>query len=261
MTHVAIYTSKLGAGLGLPTETRLLFDLWKPGDSVETLFTRALESGRFPNIAARRLKNIIREVFTPRYIQQEIPTECLQYLVRVVPTGEMNQLFLLLTARANLVLYDFIRQVYWPFYAAGKSTISNEDALRFIDDAIASGKTKSVWSNKVRRNVAGYLTGCCADYGLLEAGQKTVRQILRVQISPRTSTVLAYDLHFLGLGDNTLINHPDWECFGFQPSDVRNELKSLSTKGFLILQTAVDAIRIGWRFKNWEELIHVIAES
>jgi hypothetical protein len=42
--------------------------------------------------------------------------------------------------------------------------------------------------------------------------------------------------------------------------DVHDALKRLSLKGFLIVQTAGDVIRIAWNQKNWEELIDVLAQ-
>jgi len=48
--------------------------------------------------------------------------------------------------------------------------------------------------------------------------------------------------------------------FGLQKEDLKEEMKRLSLKGFLIIQSAGDVIRIGWNYKSWEELIHVIAK-
>lgn len=76
-----------------------------------------------------------------------------------------------------------------------------------------------------------------------------------------TSLALTYDLHFGGLGDNAVISNPDWGLFGLQSRDVHNELKRLSLKGFLILQTAGDITHIGWKYKTWEELLHVITKG
>ena len=62
------YTSQLGAGLGLVNETKTLLDLWSPGMSANQLHEAALESGRFPTVTARRLRNIVVECFAPRYL-------------------------------------------------------------------------------------------------------------------------------------------------------------------------------------------------
>jgi hypothetical protein len=61
------YTTQLQAGLGLVNETKTLLDLWSPGMSANQLHQVALESGRFPTVTARRLRNIVVECFAPRY--------------------------------------------------------------------------------------------------------------------------------------------------------------------------------------------------
>jgi len=62
------FTTQLGAGLGLVTETVRLLDLWEPGMSGQRLLRIALESGAFATISARRLRNIVIEAFAPRYL-------------------------------------------------------------------------------------------------------------------------------------------------------------------------------------------------
>ena len=62
------YTTQLGAGLGLITETRTLLDIWKPKMTSTELYQLALDSGAFPNVTARRLRNIVAECFAPRYL-------------------------------------------------------------------------------------------------------------------------------------------------------------------------------------------------
>ena len=69
MTEERFYTTQLQAGLGLIEETRLLLDLYEPEMSTRDLFNKALESGLFPRVSARRLDNIVRECFAPRYLR------------------------------------------------------------------------------------------------------------------------------------------------------------------------------------------------
>lgn len=255
------YTSALGAGLGLVDETLALLDIWTPGLNAKELYEKALDSGRFPAVSARRLKNIIKECFTPRYLCNDgLPATILKSLMSVATHTEILQLMFLYTARANPILYDFVLTCYWPAYASGKDSLTNDEAYQFVDEAVSNGKTINNWSLKVKRNVAGYLTGCCADYGLLERGRKQKRAIQHFSPSFITSLVLTYDLHFGGLGDNAVISSQDWELFGLQSQDVRDEMKRLSLKGFLIMQVAGDIIHIGWKFKNWEDLLHVVTK-
>lgn len=262
MNKNQVYTSTLGAGLGLVDETLTLLELWKPGMKVSDLYQLALESGIFPSISASRLQNIIRMGFAPRYLCNDaLPAKIVKSLQNHLPMSALQQLMFLYTARANAILYDFVRFVFWETCASGQDSLTNETARKFVDTAVREGKTTTVWSDKGRKNVAGYLTGCCADYGLLEKGHKTSRRFVPFHLTPETMVVLAYDLHFSGLGDNTVIAHADWELFGLQKEEVRDELKRLALKGFFIIQTAGAVTRISWNFKKWEDVIHVIIES
>ena len=65
MTQV-VYTTQLSAGSGILDESRALLDFWKEGMGTVELYQAALESGRFPNMSARRLRNLVAEGFAPR---------------------------------------------------------------------------------------------------------------------------------------------------------------------------------------------------
>ncbi|MCI0487532.1 MAG: DUF1819 family protein [Blastocatellia bacterium] len=261
MGDVSLYTTQLQAGLGLINETKSLLDLWEPGMTAHQLQQAALESGRFPTVTARRLRNIVVECFAPRYlINDGAPASHLKRLLSQIAPGEFQQLLLLFTCRANAILGDFVQQVYWERYAAGYSEISNDDARSFVLRAIDRGKTSKQWSDSTISRASGYLTGCCADYGLLENGQKVSRRILPFRISPKVAAYIAYDLHFSGLGDNALLSHEDWGIFGMSREDALDEIKRLSLKGLFIVQAAGNVVKISWKYRDMETLCDVLTE-
>jgi hypothetical protein len=256
------YTTQLQAGLGMIEETRSLLQLWHDGIEPSALSKVALQSGRFPNMSARRVRNLVAECFAPRYLSAaRRPARLLKQLMDVLSIREFEQLLFLFTCRANAILADFVRDGYWSMYSAGRETISNQDAREFVVQANHDGKTSNSWSPTTVRRVSSYLTGCCADFGLLEGGARSVRKILPFRVESRVVVVLAYDLHFAGHGDNRMLADPDWALFGLARGDVLSELKRLSLKGLFIIQTAGDVTRVGWQCKNIEELVDVIAQS
>ena len=255
-----MYTTQLQAGLGLIDETKTLLALWQPGMTTPVLVQAALGSGQFPNRTARRLRNIVAECFAPRYlVDGGRPARHLKRLAGALPTAELLPLLLLHTCRANEVLADFLRQVYWDRYAAGYGDLGSEEARDFLARAMDDGWAVKRWSETTCRRVAGYLVGCCADYGLLEGGIRTRRKILPFRLTPLLAAYLAYDLHFAGAGDNALLDHPDWSLYGLDRKEVLEELKRLARKDFFIVQAAGDAVKIGWSHPTMEAAIDVLA--
>lgn len=256
------YDSNLAMGLGLIEETKILLRIWSPPLDATGLYERVLVSGLLPNVTAYRLRNIVVRCFSPRYLRDEAkPARNLKALLPALASAEIIQLFFLYTCRANAILADFIRNVYWPKYEAGRPDISRVDAEDFIRRAIDDGKTPSQWAEGQIKRVGRYLTGCCSDFGLLGKRTSTGRQLIPFRIEPKVAAYLAHELHFSGLGDNTLTLHPDWQLFGMTKADVLEELKRHSLKGLLILQSAGDITTIGWKSKKMEELLDVLAQS
>lgn len=261
MSQQRYYTTQLQAGLGLLEETRQLLQVYQPGMSASQLYEAALASGRFPLITARRLRNIVAECFAPRYMRDPYVAEHLKSLVNRFTTAELNQLLFLYTARANLVLADFVREVYWARYSAGRNDLQLEDARTFVTNSVREGKTQKPWSETTIKRISSYLMGCCADYGLLTTTGRNQRTISAYRILPKVAAYLAYDLKFSGLGDNQIVSSSDWDLFGLERADVRGQLKRLSLQGLLIFQAASDIVHIGWTYKSMEELIDVVAQS
>lgn len=261
MSNPAYYTTQLQAGLGLVEETKQLLEVYEPGMSASGLYDAALASGRFPLVTARRLRNIVAECFAPRYLRSNGVASHLQRLVGRLSAPELGQLFFLYTARANLVLADFVREVFWTRYAAGRNDLELEAARTFVVNSVREGKTRSPWSDITIKRIASYLIGCCVDYGLLVVTGRYKRTLAPYRIHPKVAAYLAYELRLSGLGDNQIVSHPDWTLFGLEAHDVREQLKRLSLQGHLIFQAAANVVHIGWTYKTMEEVIDVIAQG
>jgi hypothetical protein len=242
--------------LGLIQETSSLLDLWEQGVTTSQLFARALESGQFPSVAARRLRNIIAECFAPRYLNP--PGDIagrLKRLKSVFSGSEFRQLLLIHTARANAILADFIVDVYWERYAGGYDYISREDTEDFIRQAMDDGKTEKYWADSTVKRVGSYLLGACSDYELLSNRAGSKRHITAGRLSSSVAAYIAHDLHAQGLSDNAMTAHSDWQLFGLDELSVRAELKNLSLQGYIVLQAAGDVVHISWRYMSMEELV------
>ncbi|WPL18191.1 hypothetical protein Thiowin_03250 [Thiorhodovibrio winogradskyi] len=252
------YTTQLQAGLGMVEESNVLLGLYQPGMNCTQLYQAALNSGQFPLVSARRLRNIVVECFGPRYLKTEVAIH-LKPLAEVLPTRQLVPFLLVFTAQANRILADFIRDIYWPHSSAGRVSLSKEDATDFVHNAVRDGKTRTPWSESTVRRVSGYLLGCCADFGLLAAGRSSTRPIQPLRIQPITTLFFAYHLHFSGLSDHGVLNHPLWGLFGLEPGEVRAAMQRLASNGWWIMQSAAGSTRITWLLPTMEDITRVIA--
>ncbi len=212
-------------------ETRLLLELWHEGLTPAALHQAALEAGVFPNMSARRLRNFVSECFAPRLLRDGGSTaRHLKLLLPTLTSREFEQLLFLYACRANAVLPNFVREVYWEAYASGRETVSNADARVFVERANQDGKTVKPWTPSTQARVANGVTGCCGDFRLLARGSRRERRILPFRMEPRVTAFLAYELHFAGSGDNQIVGDRAWSWFGLDRADVVAELKRLSPR-------------------------------
>lgn len=255
-----MYTTQLQAGQGLVDETRTLLAIWEPMIGTQELYQAALASGHFTNVTARRLRNIVAECFAPRYLVDDMqPARTLKVIANQVSLGELKLLFLYYTCRANEILADFVRDVYWQRYAGGYSEVSKEDAERFVRRGLDEGKMGKRWSDSTIRRVSGYLLGCCGDYGLLSPAKSGKRQMQTLNITPNVAGTIAHELHFRGVGDTSLSLRDEWSWLGLDEHEVLGRLKELSARGWFIIQSAAGFTQISWKFKSMEEFCDAVA--
>lgn len=263
MAAEALYTTQLQAGLGMIPETMELLRLWEPGLSAAQLSAHAREAGIFARGTARRTRNLVVEMFAPRFLADGGTAAArIKYLMeRRLPHEAFMQLCFLQTARAQRILRDFVIEVYWPRYAAGASTIAREAAERFIQQALDAGKTRVRWSASTVSRVSGYLLSSCMDFGLLGDGTVRQRQIRRFSIRQDVALYLAHELHFHGLGDMAVVRHADWRLFGLDAPDVVRLLQSLSHAGHLIIQSSAELVSVSWKYRTMEECLNALAQG
>jgi Putative inner membrane protein (DUF1819) len=256
------YTTQLQAGLGMVRETITLLRLWQPGDTPPSLQEKAISDGLFSRGTARRARNIVIEMFKPRFLAEDgKAARTLKSLIDAnVPVEDLTQIFFLYTARAQTILADFVTEIYWSRYAAGATRLTRLDAESFIQRALDNGRMQKRWTPETIRRVGRYLLGSCVDFGLARNSGKTDRDITRFAIRPAVAIYLAHDLHFSGLSDFALTRHPDWRLFGLEPHEVINQLRTLANDGHLIVQATPELVHITWKYKSMEDCARAIAE-
>jgi hypothetical protein len=255
-----LYTTQLQAGQGLVDETRALLTIWQPGMTVQNLHQAALSSGRFPGVTARRLRNIVAECFAPRYLVDDAtPAKTLKIIQDSLSHSELEILLLVFTSRANQILGDFLREVYWRRYAGGYQEIDREDAERFVRHALNEGKMIKRWSESTIRRVSAYLLGCCGDYGLLSRASSGKRRLLPLHITPLITAYVAYELHLRGASNSSLPECKEWSWLGLDSDEVLARLKEVAVRGWIIVQSVAGLTDISWKFKSMEELCDAVS--
>lgn len=261
MANERAYTTQLQAGLGMLNETLELLRLVEPGDTPTRLAERVVSGGLFSRTTARRARNIVAEMFAPRFLARgDQPARWLQSLLTAhTPLEDLSQMFFLHTARAQAVFADFITQVYWPRYSSGAGTLDRAEAEAFIHRALDAGRMQKRWTETTIRRVTGYVLGCCSDFGFLESSARQHRSIQRFSIRAKVVLYLAHDLHFSGSSDMNVVHHSDWQLFGLESAEVLAQMKRLANYGHLLIQSSADLIQVSWKYRSMEEAIHAIA--
>tara|TARA_R110002096_G_scaffold70955_6_gene169925 strand:- start:38 stop:826 length:789 start_codon:yes stop_codon:yes gene_type:complete len=256
------YTTQLAAGLGMIPETIELLRIWDPKFTASSFVDFAVSEGVFSSATARRSRNIVAEMFAPRFMAEggDVAKRLQFLLANQFPVDGFAQLFFLQAARAQRMLADFVIEVYWPRYSAGARNLNWTDAFDFISRALDNGLMEKRWSESTIKKNSGYLVSVCADFGLLDEGRGKTRLIRHYSLRSDVLLYLLHDLRFSGLGDMSIMQHRDWALFGLEPGDVMKLVLSLSHDGHLVAQSSGSVIQISWKYKTMEDCLDALVK-
>jgi hypothetical protein len=255
------YTTNLSKAQGMVPETLELLELWEPGMSVSDLKTRVRSMGALGRATQVRVDDLVGRSFAQRYLSDEgSPARWLRHLLLHRATRSLlRQLMLIYTARANSILHDFIREVFWLKDSSLAGEVTKQDAREFIEKAVSRGALEKRWSDSIMERVTRYLLGTLVDFELIAANQYGHRQIRPLYILPETVVFLAYELHFAGLDDDAVVRNRDWGLFGLMLADVIALFEKASTQGHLFVQHSGAVLRVEWRYQTMEEMLDALA--
>lgn len=119
----------------------------------------------------------------------------------------------------------------------------------------------SRWSPTTIKRQSGYLIGCCIEFGLVAKGKVNARPIQRFAIRSDAALYLAYNLHFAGHSDMSVIQHADWSLFGLEPQEVIGQIRKLADNGHLLIQTSGEIAQISWKYKTMEDCLDALVKK
>jgi len=251
-----IYNSDLLKGTGLIQETMVLIDLYREGMTKQELIDQVIEFNPLAKEHSNRTKDIVNHAFHRRFLKNDVDSviEIQQMRNRSVSLEIISQILFIYTCRANLILFDFVKEVFQQQSKNGNPILSEKLALDFIKMSVQDGRIPKTWSDSTRERVARHINACLNDFKLIDNAKK----IMPFFINDLTANYWMHKQHFKGVSDQAIINLDEWNLFGLERHDVINLVHRLSLAGSFLFQHSGEIIKINWKYKSMKEFINGI---
>jgi hypothetical protein len=243
-----IYNTNLAKGTGLVNENLMLIEFYDKTDSKQSFLNRCIAENILDKSTEHRTKDIVSLVFFDRFWNDK---NVITFLKRLRDNGlsldALKSLFLVYTAKANFLFFDFVVELY---SSHKNKKISSEISKNFILNAISEGKAPS-WSTSMISKVSSYLLSCAKELNVL-----TVDGYLHKK-NPDQLVVnyLLHELHFDGRSNQEITHDNLWKLFGMTRHDIISEIEKLSFRGAFIFQYSGEILNIGWNYQSMDEFI------
>jgi hypothetical protein len=253
------YRSNLQKGGALLDAAAILVAAWDEERPVEANVAAIVDANLFGNSSAVRRKDLVDRILKPRYID---PGPHVIGALRVLLDGDrraFRDACYFETTRAEPLLAAFVEQLVFEWYVAGRSTLTAEDATRWLAEQEAQGLI-TAWSDAVRSRVARALLAALRDFGVLSGVRSgTRKEIGQPYPSVGGFTYVCWRLQEMGVTAATLEVAPAWRRWLLTPDDVASLMADLAQHGVIGLNRAGSMVRIEWRASSLTEAVHAAA--
>lgn len=253
MTNKNKYTTELIKGTGLVPETMTLLSSYD-GQNKNDFTQEVIDNNILSTSSERRAKDIVSRVFFKRYVDPDksIVSQLKTIRDKGLPLKQFKQLLYLYTVRVNPVLRDFILEELYTVITDGKTVLDDSLPKSFVERINEENDLK--WNEGNVRRVTSGLHKSLIDFDIISRQN----DITFDGISSFTFLYLLHDLHFKGLSDKEVWDHPDWKLFFLDRYAVLDLIKEHSLRDGYVAQSSGDLLAITWNYKSMEEMINGI---
>lgn len=259
--HPRHYTVALAKGAAVLPEMRSLLMHWTPGESDKAFLARVQGEDLLGKHTAQRISDLVLRVFRPRLLAgDDRPARWLKRYLDGHGNGELfREMMLVYSARADDLLYDFTVQRFWGLVRQGDLYITLEDALSFFGEAVDKNLLDQAWSEQAQLRVARALLSALEGFGLVRLIGSSRRELVNYRITDASLGYLVHELHFRGITDAEVVEHPDWGLFGLDRTHTLERLEALGPTAGMVVQRAGSVVRITWSYPSMEAYIDAIS--
>lgn len=253
------YDTELQKAAALLDEIHELLILWEPGMEPVALTRLAMKQGSLGKISQSRVRDIVQRVFSRRLLKpSNMPARRLKVIIEnELPYSFYRDVLFVYTYRAHTIMYDFLQEMYWPAFFAGREKIAGQELKNFISRKSGTDRLPNTWSDSVMARIARHLGKALASFGLFEEKRSPDRYLRHYQISKDLFRFILLEAHIDGVSDNNLLKLPDWRAFGLEMPEVVSLAQNVSSTGNdFLFQYSGDIVQFSWNFSSIEELLH-----
>ena len=252
---VSQYNTRIQKGGALIDDMRKLVRAWQVIPAEQQ--TQALVRANLLNKKTRaRSADILRRTYIPRFVEGPIPSAW--KLVRPLEDVEVSPqlvkpIYYWISAKAEPMIYDFVREFLFPRLATARAGIDQSEVLNWL-----YGKGCQ-WSPTVSIKVTRGLLAALRDFGVLEG--RATKRLASMRLPIGSFAYLAFCLHKLGFLGRDLVFHPDWQLFLLHTPDVEHNLLEAHQRRILDYQAAGSIVRLSFPYDSFEEYARVVVDQ
>jgi hypothetical protein len=246
------YNIDLCKGTGLIQESMVLLDVYDKSISKQQFVEKVIKENSLAKKSDKRIKDIVETGFYKRYVNsnKDIPLYLSKLKDNYISLSVIQQIFLIYTSRANLILFDFITDKYWKEINSGVIVFKNNYAKEFLNEIMKHNFILK-WSESTQNKMSSYLMSSLVDFKFIEKNSRVVP----VFINDITANYLLHELHFNGLSDEDIIMAEEWKIFGLNKNEIIDIVHKISLTGIFLFQYSGDLFKINWKYQTMNEFI------
>jgi hypothetical protein len=253
------YTSTISNTGSLLEETFAILGLLSHNSSIHEARTQVIENNLFGKKSEHSRQNVWANVHF-RYIAGR-EAEFTSLLAKTISSRLPDQVRKLILffefAQADALIYDLTTKLLFNLYQQGRSLVTKEDIVYWLQQAEVTHPEIQGWSPQTRVHIVQHFLAIARDFGLLEG--ELQKYLVKPFIPVSAFVWVLYRLKDVETTDKAIIEAEEFQLFMLAPEDVKLLLSEASQAGYISFRVMGDVYDLSFRYTSLHEVVNGFA--
>lgn len=227
------YSGRISGVVSTINETKIFFREKNSGLTIEEIYSKVVNDNLFDKTSLSLRKKTFNTIKNRFIDNSNVNSKLLQKIVvSDLDESIKNYIIYYYFAKSEFILHDITCKLLYNMYLEGKSIVTTNDILLFIEkQRVSSHKEIANWTESSKTHVAQHYLAIMKDFGFLKGSQK--KKFAIPFIPTEVILFILFEKLNLNMNIKQILNSDDFKLFFLEKDDVIHHLEEGARQGYI----------------------------
>lgn len=227
------YSGRISGVVSTINETKIFFREINRGLTIKEIYSKVVNDNLFDKTSLSLRKKTFNAIKNRFIDNPDVNSKILQKIVvSSLDENLKNYIMYYYFAKSEFILYDITCKLLYNMYLEGKSIVTTNDVLLFLEkQSVSSHKEIANWTESSKTHVVQHYLAIMKDFGFLKGRQKKKFDI--PFIPTEVILFMLFEKLDLNINIKQIFNSDDFKLFFLERDDVIHHFEEGARQGYI----------------------------